>query len=91
MFKLEHKQTLKTYLSMTFVDYCMCGSFCVHLFVSRKAIGQHGQPTPGLSVKGTVSSSSPLYPGRPRYDNSELREQRGTGMSSLDLTSDKVG
>lgn len=55
-----------------------------------KAKGQHGQPAPGLSVKGTVNSG-PLYPGRPRYDKSEIREEAVAGESDQDLASDQVG
>lgn len=43
-----------------------------------------------LSVIGTVSSG-PFYPGRPRYDKSELREERDAGKSDQDLASDQVG
>lgn len=46
----------------------------------QAAKGQHGQPAQGLSVKGTVNSG-PLYPGRPRYDKSGLREE-GNGSQA---------
>ncbi|KAI4826208.1 hypothetical protein KUCAC02_021849 [Chaenocephalus aceratus] len=62
-----------------------------------EAKGKHGQRAQGLSFKGTVNSGScprttgPLYPGRPRYDESELREERGAVKSGQDLASDQVG
>lgn len=56
----------------------------------KAAEGQHGQSAQGLSAKGTVKRG-PLYPGRPRYDESELREERRAAESGQDLASDQVG
>ncbi len=56
----------------------------------QAAKGQHEQSAQGLSVKGTVNSG-PLYPGRPRYDKSELRGERGAWKSVQDMASDQAG
>lgn len=70
---------------------------CMLSIKTFKSKGQHKQSARSLSAKGTLSSGSrphtkdPLYPGRPRYDNSELREERGRGKSGKDLASDQVG
>lgn len=36
-------------------------------------------------------ATDPVYPGRPRYDKSELSKERGARKSGQDLASDQVG
>lgn len=56
----------------------------------KAAESQRGQAAQGLSAKGTVNTGT-FYPGRPRYDKSELREERRAVELGQDRASDQVG